>query len=412
MIGGLASRDRIPETDALEHVYAHAPIRVEVRELSPGLTFGQILGDAGLGAADQNNLLLAFREEGNPRRMRAGTEVHLLWRGEPEHLSAVEVGLDRDRTILLDRTETGWVSSLLTLPITTDTIFVAGEITNSLWTSVTNHDELLHIPAGDRVDLVMSLDRVFQWQIDFSRQIREGDSYRFVFERDRRPDGSMRSGNLISAELVNSGRSYHAIWFDAEGDGRGSWYDLEGGSVRRAFLKKPLELSRISSRFSLSRFHPILRRWRAHRGVDYAAGSGSPVQVTGDGVVVRRNWSDTYGRVVDVRHANGFLTRYAHLSGWPDGISVGTRVVQGQVIGYVGMTGLATAPHLHYEMHRGGERLDPLAIDVPAAEPVPAFARARWERERFARLEMLLTLAPPETLRERRAATRLVDSDL
>ena len=410
LLGALLSREHVPEAGALEIVYAHAPERVEVRALAPGLTFGQILIEAGLDANDRNNLLLAFREHANPRRMSPGTAVRIRWRGEPERLHGVEVGLDRDRTVLLDRAGSGWLSSTVTLPTTTDTIFVAGEINTSLWNSVTDHVQLGHVPANDRVELVNRLDRVFQWQVDFSRQIRVGDTYRFAFEREKRPDGTMRRGELLSAELVNAGRSYHAIWFDPNGDGRGTWYDLDGESVRRAFLKKPLKLSRISSRFSNSRFHPILRRWRAHRGVDYAANSGAPVEVTGNGVVTRRNWNDTYGRVIDVRHPNGFLTRYAHLSGWASGIAVGSRVVQGQVIGYVGMTGLATAPHVHYEMHTAGRPVDPLAIDLPAGDPVPADDRDRWEREMAERLAMLLRPPGPETFRGRRAAVTGVDS--
>ena len=368
-----------------------------MRELSPGVTFGQILWAAGLDANEQDNLLLAFREQANPRRMRPGTEVRIRWRREPERLARVEVGLDRDRTVLLERAGTGWVSSTVTTPITIDTIFGAGRIESSLWSAVMSLAVLEGFPGADRDRLVGRLDRVFQWRIDFSRQLRVGDSFRFAFERERRPDGSMRSGQLLAAELVNEGRFIHAVWFVPEGDEPGDWYDLKGRSVRRAFLKKPLRLSYISSGFTNRRFHPVLRTWRPHRGVDYAARSGSPVEATGKGVVVRREWSDSYGRVIDVRHANGFLTRYAHLSGWAGGTAVGSSVDQGQMIGYVGMTGLATGPHLHYEMHRNGRPVDPLAIDVPSGEAVSAADHERWESERDERLAMLLSLSGPET---------------
>ena len=247
------------------------------------------------------------------------------------------------------------------------------------------------------------LDRVFQWQIDFSRELRKGNSFRFAYEREKRPDGSMRSGRLLAAELVNRGRPLHAIWFVPEGEEPGDWSDLEGRSVRRAFLKKPLALSYISSGYANRRFHPILRTWRPHRGVDYAARTGSPVEATGKGVVVRREWSDSYGRVIDIRHANGFRTRYAHLSGWAGGTAVGSAVEQGQVIGYVGMT---TGPHLHYEMHRHGRPINPLTIDVPTGEPVASADRERWERERDERLAMLLRLRARETFGVRPATSR------
>ena len=390
-------------------MHARAPERLEVRRISPGVTFGQILWGAGLGANEHRNLLLAFDEHANPRRMRSGAEVRIRWRGEPERLAAVEVGLDRDRTVVIERAAGGWMSSMVRLPVTTDTIVATGEIASSLWSAVVGLGELREMPEVDRDRLVARLDRVFQWQIDFSRQLRVGDTFRFAFEREKRPDGSMRSGQLLAAELVNDGHPLHAVWFVTDRAEPGDWFDLEGRSVRRAFLKKPLRLAYISSGFTHRRFHPILRTWRPHRGVDYAARSGSPVEATGRGVVARREWSESYGRVIDIRHANGFLTRYAHLSGWVGGTAVGSSVEQGQLIGYVGMTGMATGPHLHYEMHRNGRPVDPLAIDVPSGEPVPEAERERWERERDERLAMLPGIGRTETLRVQQASAGATD---
>ena len=404
------NRDGVPETDTLDGVFANAPEVVDVRSLSAGVTFGQILEDAGMNGTDRNNLLVAFREQANPRRLRSGTEIRIVRRHSGAQPYRIDVAIDRDRMVRLERARRRWDSSLVEFLATTDTVFVAGEISTSLWTAIVGHEQLRGVPANDRRQMVGRLDRVFQWQIDFSRQIREGDTYRFVLERERRPDGSMRSGTLLAAELVNAGRSYRAIRFEPKGE-PASWFDAEGQSVRRAFLMKPIELSRISSGFTNSRFHPILRRWRAHRGVDYAADSGTPVQATGSGVVVRRGWGDAYGRLIDIRHPNGFLTRYAHLSRWARGLAVGTRVTQGEVIGYVGMTGLATGPHLHYEMHVGGRPIDPVAIDLPAEDPVPDADRERWEQARDERLRLLLSLPGPETFRERRTAARVVDPD-
>jgi murein DD-endopeptidase MepM/ murein hydrolase activator NlpD len=189
----------------------------------------------------------------------------------------------------------------------------------------------------------------------------------------------MRRGHVLAAELVNQGKAFHALWFDPNDDGKGTYYDLDGESVRRAFLRKPLEFRRISSRFSGGRFHPVLKRWRAHRGVDYAADTGTPVMVTGDGVVQRRENAGSCGNMVQVRHALGFVTRYCHLSRFARGVYVGSRVSQGEVIGYVGMTGLATGPHLHYEMIRRDRHVDPLAIELPGGDPVPTDSWSiRW----------------------------------
>lgn len=385
-------------------MFALAPYIEEVRELSFGMTFGQILSDAGVGATEQQDILLAFREHHNPRRLRSGSEIRVRRHPDADLVDGIQVALDRDKTLLLERGAAGrWRSSIAVLPTTIDTVYTAGEISTDLWTAIMTDPILAEMPRGDRVNFIDRLDRVFQWRVDFYRSIRVGDTYRFVFEREKRPDGSMRSGSLLAAELVNEGSPYYAILFDPNGDGRGTWYDLEGESVRRAFLMRPISFSRISSRYTNSRFHPILRTWRAHRGVDYAADSGTPVEATANGVITRRGWSNTYGRVVDVRHPNGFLTRYAHMQGFAGGLAVGSRVAQGQTIGYVGMTGMATGPHLHYEMHVGGRAVDPLAVELPADDPVPADAFDRWTLEKTQRFALLMTLPGPEGFRSRRA---------
>lgn len=403
-IGVVSLSGPVPESGELDGVFALTPYREEVRRLSFGMTFGQILSDAGVGATEQQDILLAFREHHSPRRLRDGTEIRMRWHPDADLLDGIRVGLDKDNTLLLNRTAGGrWNSSMTVLPTTVDTVYAAGEITTDLWTAIIDDPVLGEMPRGDRGDLIDRLDRVFQWRIDFFRSIRVGDTYRFVFEREKRPDGSMRSGRLLAAELVNAGNPYYAILFDPNGDGQGTWYDLEGESVRRAFLMRPLAFSRISSRYTNSRFHPILRTWRAHRGVDYAADAGTPVEVTADGVITRRGWSDTYGRVIDVRHGNGFLTRYAHLQGFAGGTAVGSRVRQGQTIGYVGMTGMATGPHLHYEMHVGGRPVDPLAIELPADDPVPGDAFDRWILEKNERFALLMKAPGPDRIRSRRA---------
>lgn len=403
-IGLVGLSGRVPESEELEGVFAVAPYREEVRRLSPGMTFGQILADAGIGSTEQQDILLAFREHHSPRRLRAGTEIRMRWHPDADSPDGMRIGLDKDNTLLLNRAPGGgWRSSKAILPTTIDTVYAAGEIRTDLWTAIMDDPVLAEMPRNDRVNFIDRLDRVFQWRIDFFRSIRVGDTYRFVFEREKRPDGSMRSGSLLAAELVNAGNPHYAILFDPNGDGQGTWYDLEGESVRRAFLMRPLAFSRISSRFTNSRFHPILRTWRAHRGVDYAADAGTPVEVTADGVITRRGWNDTYGRVIDVRHGNGFLTRYAHLQGFAGGLAVGSRVRQGQTIGYVGMTGMATGPHLHYEMHVGGRPVDPLAIDLPADDPVPGDAFDRWTVEKDARFALLMQIPGRDSIRSRRA---------
>lgn len=397
----------VPNVGLVGPIYASAPERLETFGLAAGQTFGEVLAPA-LSPNDQSQLLLSFREQASPRRMRPGTEITFRWlKGDEEVLRGVDVTLNPDETIRLLRSDFGWESSLIETPVWVDTVFASGRIESSLWNAVVGNPALEELPPQDRAKLIDALDKIFQWQIDFVRQIRSGDTYRFAFERRVRPDGSMRTGTIVVAELVNADRPYHALYFDPNGDGKGTYYDLEGQSVRRAFLKSPIAFRyRISSRFTNSRYHPVLKRWRAHRGVDFAAASGTPVMVTGDGVVLRRENGSTYGNLVEVRHSNGFITRYAHLSRFGN-ISVGSRVNQGQTIGYVGSTGLATGPHLHYELRQRNVPKDPLTIELPAGDPVPQDRWSEWQAVVMPRLA-LLDRAP--RLRSE-PNTRLADPD-
>ncbi len=388
-----AACGQTPEIELDEPLRAAPAERLEVRELSWGQTFGEVLAEH-LSWDDQQDLLTAFRREGNPRSMREGAEIVFRYVGDTD-LRGIDVALDRDESIRLTRALGGWESSIVQTPVYTDTIYFSGEIESSLWSSVIDDPGLTEVPYGDRVELINDLDRVLQWQIDFSRQVQLGDYYRVAYERDVRPDGTMRRGTILAAEFVNVGTPYHAVWFDPNDDGEGSWFDLEGRSVRRAFILKPIEFARISSRFSSGRRHPILNTIRAHRGVDYAANTGTPIMATADGVVIKRGPNGGLGNAIEIRHPNGFVTRYGHMSSFGSGISVGSRVKQEDVIGYVGMTGLATGPHLHYEMIRNGRHVDPLAVDLPAGDPVPSDSRDQWVAEMEPRMALLEVLPPP-----------------
>ena len=368
------------DAGTLATVAARPPEVAEQVSLRRGQTLGSLFLAAALPAGERVALLAAFGERANPRRLIAGTPV-VYWRDRRDgELTAVEVGLSPDSTVYLGRAMDGWTSRMVRTPVVTDTVFVEGTIRSSLWMAVMGNPSLQFMPSGDRARLMDGLDKIFQWEVDFHRQVRQGDAYRVVLERDVRPDGSMRgNGRIMAAEFVNRETPFRAFWFDVSGDGEGAYYDSEGRSVQRQFLLKPLEYRRISSRVQSARFHPILRTWRAHNGVDYAANTGEPVMATANGVVTHRGWSGGYGNLVEIRHSNGFVTRYAHLSGFGSGVAVGARVRQGQTIGFVGMTGLATGPHLHYELRRNGQVEDPLDIRTPPGDPIPEAMWPRWE---------------------------------
>jgi len=219
-----------PDVGALDAVYATPAEESQVLSLKRGQTLGELLSTS-IEPAEQYDMLLAFRQQASPRRLRPGTEITLRRRREDGWLRRVDVELSRDRTVRLLRDPTGWVSQTIETPTYVDTLYAAGEIENSLWESVVDNPALKNLPVGDRVGLIDDLDRVFQWQMDFSRQIRSGDTYRFVFEEQVRPDGSLRSGKLLAAEMVNAGTSYYAVYFDPNGDGQGSYFDLDGKSV-------------------------------------------------------------------------------------------------------------------------------------------------------------------------------------
>jgi murein DD-endopeptidase MepM/ murein hydrolase activator NlpD len=379
--------------------------RMEITSIGPGETLGEVLSKA-LDSNEQGRLLMAFREQASPRRMRAGTEVTLRFR-RGSGLRGVDVTLNPDETVRLTRDPYGWVSSVVQTPTWTDTIYASGqiEVGGSLWTAVVGDPALDGVPYPDRGLLIDHLDRTFQWQVDFSRQIHAGDFYRFAFERQVRPDGSMRAGHIVVAELINAGTPFHAIWFDPNDDGKGTYYDLDGKSLKRAFLRKPLEFRRISSRFDPARYHPVLQTWRAHQGVDYAADTGTPIMATSDGVVTHRGPLGGLGNAVVIEHPNGFRTRYGHMSAVAADVQVGTRVRQSQVIGYVGSTGLATGPHLHYELWRSGRAVDPLAIDLPVGDPVPNDTWPRWSGEMQSRVALLDRMPTPDDSRLAEVAT-------
>ncbi len=392
-----AGFDRTPDAGMMDVFWAEPYEDVSVLKLERGRTLGELLEFGQLSGSEQQGVLLAFAEHASARRVRDGTEVTLRRARADGRLRRVEIGVSPDETVQMSRNGSDWTSRLIETPVWVDTVFAAGAIEDVLWNAVAGNQALKTMPTADRARLIHNLDQVFQWQVDFSRQIQKGDFYRFAVQREVRPDGSMRSSTLLAAELVNSGAALQAIYFDPDGDGLGSYFDAEGRSVRRAFLTKPLEFRRISSRFSSGRFHPILKRWRAHRGIDYAANTGTPIFATGDGVIVKRGRNGGLGNAVEIQHPNGFVTRYGHMSRFASGQSTGTRVVQGETIGYVGMTGLATGPHLHYEMLRSGRHMDPLSVDLPAGDPVPTEAWDLWELTlggHLALIDHLPTTAP------------------
>jgi murein DD-endopeptidase MepM/ murein hydrolase activator NlpD len=219
--------------------------------------------------------------------------------------------------------------------------------------------------------MTMELAIIFGWDIDFALDIREGDSFSVIYDDLYIEGKPLRHGDILAAEFVNNGTTYRAVRY-TDANGHGDYFSPDGKSMRKAFLRTPVAFGRISSYFSTARFHPILNRIRAHKGVDYAAPIGTPVKATGDGKVVFVGTRGGYGNAIELQHGARYSTLYGHLSHFARGLHRGDHVRQGQIIGYVGMTGLATGPHLHYEFRIDGVHRNPLKVQFPDAAPISA----------------------------------------
>ena len=379
-----------PENAPMLEVVQVAPVeKIETHVIRRGETLSGVLARMAVVGQDLADALFVMREHQDPRRMSDGAEVTVhRWsaNGSPR---SVELRLNADSTVILAKSELGWQGNMVLTPVVVDTVFVAGTIEagTTLYTSLVL-DETINLPAAERVQLASELGGIYAYTIDFSREIQPGDSYQIAYEREARPDGTARSRRILISEVVNQGKAISAVYFS-----RGSiegYYTKEGQSLRSGFRRSPLEFTRVTSSFNWKRYHPILGLYRAHLGTDYGAGYGTPVYAVADGSVASATRDRGYGNVITLRHFNGYTTRYAHLRGFAKGIVGGKRVKQNQIIGYVGSTGLATGPHLHFELRQNGRPVDSRKVKLPGAPPIPPEYRPDFRSlvvERLALLE-------------------------
>ncbi len=316
-----------------------------------------------------------------PRRLRPGLVFSFLRRSTDTVATKVVVRLGPEQRVALHLVNDGWWPEAEPVVWRAEPVTLSGRITTSLYEALDDEvsDSLLSLP--DRIRLAWDLADIFAWQVDFSRDIRPGDHFRVLAERLISEEGEVRYGRVMAGDLAIGGESFTAYRFAATVGGS-AFYDAEGRSLRRAFLLAPVSFRRISSRYNRTRLHPILGIVRRHEGMDFAADAGTPVMAAGDGMVARSDWTGGYGNLVELRHANGIVTRYGHLRAFATGIGPGRRVTQGDVIGYVGSTGLATGAHLHYEFRVNGAAVDPHSVDLGSGDPVPADRLRDFERER------------------------------
>ncbi len=387
-----AAAEKADVTDKADRSALSDLSAISADTLRRGETLSTLFARNGLGETEVRSVASLI----DLRRLRAGLVFTFRRHASDSLPAAVEVRTGSEHRLRLDRLSGTWDARLEPVRWYSDTVRIAGTIERSLYDALDASIPWSTLGAGERVRLAWDVADVFQWQVDFSRDLPPGDDFRVLLERLRSEDGEVRAGRILAADMTVNGSPLTAYRF-SPASGPSGFFDLEGRSLRRANLKAPVEYRRISSRFARSRMHPLLGYARRHEGTDYAADPGTPVMAAGDGSILRSGWTGGYGNMVEVRHRNGIITRYGHLRGFASGIRAGARVTQGQVLGYVGSTGLASGPHLHYEFRINGVARDPMSVDLGSGEPIapglkPAFDTER-ERLRFL-LEGLTALGP------------------
>ncbi|MEW6586431.1 MAG: peptidoglycan DD-metalloendopeptidase family protein [Nitrospirota bacterium] len=341
-----------------------SPAKEECREICGTVKKGETLFDIFKRYSLDLGDLLKMRE--------AAADIHRLRQlcpGRPYKITAdadnridsFDYWIDDDNILSLKRSGEGFAAEKLCVEYERRVLHFGGMIENNLIESMGGERE--------QVLLAFKLSDIFAWDIDFTSDLRSGDTYKMVVEGYYLNGELRKYGEILSAEFANHGQTYTAYRFGSGGEAH--YFDAEGRALKRAFLKAPLNFRRISSRFSHNRFHPILRINRPHHGLDYAAPTGAPVSAVGEGNVVFAGHKGQYGNLVVIRHPNSWKTYYGHLSKIAKGVKAGRKIAQGQVIGSVGSTGLATGPHLHYEVRIGNKPTNPLALKMPRGKSVP-----------------------------------------
>lgn len=308
------------------------------------------------------------------QNLRPGQELRLWVEGKDGErtLSALHYIIDHTKRLEIAREGDGFAAKLVESTVESRSTYAHAVIENSLYEAGQK--------AGLSDNLIMQLVNIFGWDIDFALDIRSGDSLTVLYEEAFLAGEKLRDGNILAAEFINNGRTYRAVRY-TDPKGHTDYYSQDGHSMRKAFIRSPVDFRRISSRFQRERWHPVLGKKRPHRGVDYAAAVGTPIKAAGDGKIMHRGWKGGYGRTIIIQHGGKYSTLYAHMSSYRRGLRAGSRVKQGQVIGYVGNSGLATGPHLHYEFRVNGAHRNPLTVKLPKAEPIRKAYREDFQQK-------------------------------
>lgn len=322
-----------------------------------------------LSAADLAAIMQDDLAKKHLRLVKPGDQIVVLHRDG--RISELSREINFDSSLKVGREEEGFSAGMVKHAISVRQIEAKGRITSSLYMAAAD--------AGVSDRTIMNLTDIFAWDIDFALDIRQGDEFRVIVEQRTRDGVAVVEGEILAAEFTNQGDVFRAIRYE-DPEGNSGYFTPEGRSLRKTFLRAPLSFSRVSSNFNPNRRHPVLNTIRAHKGVDYAAAHGTPVKAAGDGKVIFRGRKGGYGNAVILQHGGNITTLYGHLSNFNRNVRNGSRVKQGDVIGYVGQTGLASGPHLHYEYRKNGVHKNPRTVRLPQAEPIDPALKADFLR--------------------------------
>lgn len=376
MLSFAACGNKSAEQDAEEQVVRYEfglPVdsfRIDTCVVREGQTLGGILRDLGATSQQINRVSVLPPEELDVRTIRAGKTYYALYRSDSAETATLRYWIylpDRRRAVILHLTDTPHVE-YTEKPLVIEERCAEAVIESSLWNAMVSRD----LP----VELALELSEIYAWTIDFFA-LQQGDSIRVCYDEQYVDSTRIGIGRIYACHFYHGGKWQPAYWFDLTDSVSGDvlcrgYFDEQGNSLRKAFLKAPLNYKRISSHFSYARKHPVYKIVRPHTGVDYAAPAGTPVVSIGDGTVVEKGYKGQAGNMVKIRHNSTYSTAYLHLSRFAQGLQTGQHVSQGQLIGYVGSTGASTGPHLDFRVWKGGSPIDPLKMESPPVEPVPA----------------------------------------
>jgi murein DD-endopeptidase MepM/ murein hydrolase activator NlpD/outer membrane murein-binding lipoprotein Lpp len=344
-----------------------APTHREVI-VAKGDTLSTLFEKVGLPATSVHDVLASDKQAKQFSQLKRGQKLEFELTPDGQ-LTTLHSKVSDLETITLTKNDKGYAFNRVTAKPSVRSAYVHGVINSSLSQSAAR--------AGLSHSLTMDMASVFGYDVDFAQDIRQGDEFDVIYEQKVVNGKAVGNGPILSARFTNRGKTYTAVRYTNK-QGNSSYYTADGNSMRKAFIRTPVDFARISSKFSMGRKHPILNKIRAHKGVDYAAPRGTPIKAAGDGKVLLAGRRGGYGNTVIIQHGNTYRTLYGHMQGFAKGVKTGGSVKQGQVIGYIGTTGLSTGPHLHYEFQVNGVHVDPLGQKVAMADPISKAERARF----------------------------------